>query len=137
VDLRDDGGEDVVGLLWCTLLLLLLLVQLGPLLYLLLVGRKGPLLLLPLGSLVVGLLIMQLLFDPAQPVELDPLNYLLLDDWHVILLDVNLNEVVVDSFLESVAVTRIVKVPTFWAEGRPKRTCLWVYRPAKSAPAPL
>ena len=77
-------------MLGCRLVLLLLLVLLGPLLYLLLVGRKAPLLLLPLGSLVVGLLRLQLLLDPAQPVELPPLNYLLLDDWHVILLDVNL-----------------------------------------------
>ena len=48
--LREDRGEDVVGLLGCTLLLLLLLVELGALLDLLFVGGKGELLLLPLGS---------------------------------------------------------------------------------------
>ena len=60
-----------------TLVLLLLLVQLGELLYLLPIGCQLPLLLLPLGSLVVGLLILQLLLDSAQPVELPPLNLVL------------------------------------------------------------
>ena len=72
--LREDGGEDVVGLLGCTLVLLLLLVELGALLDLLLVGGQGALLLLlSLGSLVVGLLALQLLLVPSEPVELPPL----------------------------------------------------------------
>ena len=44
--LREDGCEDVVGLLGRTLVMLLLLVQLGELLYLLLKGCQRPLLLL-------------------------------------------------------------------------------------------
>lgn len=71
--LREDGGEDVVGLLGRTLVLLLLLVELGALLDLLLVGGQGPLLLLPLGSLMVSLLVLQLLLDPAESVELPAL----------------------------------------------------------------
>ena len=71
--LREDGGEDVVGLLGLTFVLLLLLVELGALLDLLLVGGQGALLLLSLGSLVVGLLALQLLLVPSEPVELPPL----------------------------------------------------------------
>ena len=59
--LREDGGEDVVGLLGCTPVLLILLVELGTLLDLLLVGGQGALLLFSLGSLMISLLILEVL----------------------------------------------------------------------------
>lgn len=74
--LREDGGEDVGGLLGCTFVLLLIFFVLSTLLDLLLVGRHGALLLFFLGSLVVSFLCLQLLLDPSEPVELLPLLFL-------------------------------------------------------------